>query len=69
MDLTLHGIFFLRKKFDVLAVMPRRPCGRRRDARDRALDGFRNLSGFEFSACGDEAPVIGALAHAYATIS
>jgi predicted NBD/HSP70 family sugar kinase len=33
--------------------------------RECALDGFRNLSGFEFSACGDEAPVIGALAQAY----
>jgi len=30
-----------------------------------ALDGFRNLAGFEFSACGDAAPVIGALANAY----
>lgn len=30
-----------------------------------ALDGFRNLDRFEFSVCGDEAPVIGALAHAY----
>jgi len=32
-----------------------------------ALDGFRNLDRFEFSVCGDEAPVIGALAHAYLT--
>lgn len=31
-----------------------------------ALDGFRNLHRFEFSVCGDDAPVIGALAHAYA---
>lgn len=30
-----------------------------------ALDGFRNLDRFEFSACGDTAPVIGALANAY----
>ncbi len=27
-----------------------------------ALDGFRNLDGLEFSVCGDEAPVVGALA-------
>lgn len=33
--------------------------------REFALDGFKNLERFEFSACGDEAPVIGALAHAY----
>ncbi len=33
--------------------------------RSFALDGFRNLSHFEFSVCGDEAPVIGALSHAY----
>jgi glucokinase len=33
--------------------------------REYALDGFRNLDHFEFSACGDAAPVIGALAHAY----
>lgn len=33
--------------------------------REFALDGFKNLDRFEFSACGDEAPVIGALAHAY----
>ncbi len=33
--------------------------------REFALDGFRNLDRFEFSVCGDEAPVIGALAHAY----
>lgn len=32
--------------------------------RRHALDGFRNLSGFEFSICGDDAPVIGALAWA-----
>ncbi len=31
-----------------------------------ALDGFRNLSGFVFSRCGDQASVIGALADAYA---
>lgn len=30
-----------------------------------ALDGFKNLAGFEFSACGDAAPVIGALASAH----
>jgi predicted NBD/HSP70 family sugar kinase len=35
--------------------------------REFALDGFRNLDRFEFSVCGDEAPVIGALAHAYLT--
>lgn len=34
--------------------------------REFALDGFKNLKRFQFSACGDEAPVIGALAHAYA---
>jgi predicted NBD/HSP70 family sugar kinase len=33
--------------------------------REFALDGFRDLDRFEFSVCGDEAPVIGALAHAY----
>lgn len=33
--------------------------------REHALDGFRNLEGFEFSACGDAAPVIGALANSY----
>lgn len=33
--------------------------------REYALDGFRNLECFEFSACGDAAPVIGALAAAY----
>jgi len=33
--------------------------------REFALDGFRNLDRIEFSACGDEAPVIGALANAY----
>ncbi|MEZ6069660.1 MAG: ROK family protein [Pirellulales bacterium] len=31
-----------------------------------ALDGFRDLDRFVFSDCGDEAPVVGALAHAYA---
>lgn len=30
-----------------------------------ALDGFRNLVRIEFSACGDESPVIGSLAYAY----
>jgi predicted NBD/HSP70 family sugar kinase len=30
--------------------------------RQSALDGFKNLAGFEFSLCGDNAPVIGALA-------
>lgn len=34
--------------------------------RQYALDGFRNLSHFEFSACGDAAPVLGALAQAQA---
>jgi hypothetical protein len=29
-----------------------------------ALSGFRNLDRLEFSVCGDEAPVIGALAWA-----
>ena len=33
--------------------------------REHALDGFRNLEHFEFSACGDAAPVIGALTNAY----
>ena len=33
--------------------------------RQFALDGFRNLEQMEFSICGDEAPVVGALAHAY----
>ena len=33
--------------------------------RKYALDGFRDLDCFEFSACGDTAPVIGALANAY----
>ncbi len=33
--------------------------------RQYALDGFANLDRFEFSVCGDEAPVIGALSHAY----
>ncbi len=33
--------------------------------REYALDGFRNLDRFEFSACGDECPVIGSLAFAY----
>jgi len=30
--------------------------------RQHALDGFRDFDGFEFSLCGDDAPVIGALA-------
>lgn len=34
--------------------------------REHALEGFQNLSRFEFSVCGDDAPVIGALAWAYA---
>jgi predicted NBD/HSP70 family sugar kinase len=34
--------------------------------RKYCLDGFKNLTQFEFSACGDDAPVMGALAHAYA---
>jgi hypothetical protein len=29
-----------------------------------ALDGFRNLDRLEFSVCGDESPVVGALAWA-----
>ncbi len=33
--------------------------------REFALDGFRNVDRFEFSLCGDEAAVIGALAFAY----
>jgi glucokinase len=37
--------------------------------REFALDGFKNLKRFEFSACGDEAPVIGALAHAYSCVA
>lgn len=32
-----------------------------------ALDGFREHTPFEFSICGDEAPVIGALYHAQAS--
>ncbi|MEO1497180.1 MAG: ROK family protein [Planctomycetota bacterium] len=32
--------------------------------REHALDGFRDLDRLEFSVCGDEAPVIGALAWA-----
>lgn len=32
---------------------------------EHALDGFRNLEGFAFSICGDQASVIGALAHGY----
>lgn len=35
--------------------------------REFALDGFRNLDRFVYSLCGDEAPVIGALAYAYAS--
>lgn len=31
-----------------------------------ALDGFRNLEGFQFSICGDDASVVGALAWLYA---
>jgi len=31
---------------------------------ESALEGFRNFEGFEFSVCGDEAAVIGALAFA-----
>ncbi len=34
--------------------------------RRHALDGFRNLDRLEFSVCGDEAPVVGALAWAMA---
>lgn len=37
--------------------------------RDYALDGFRDLDCLEFSVCGDEAPVIGALAFAYSDAS
>jgi predicted NBD/HSP70 family sugar kinase len=33
--------------------------------REHALDGFRNLDRFHFSLCGDEAPVIGALASVF----
>lgn len=32
--------------------------------RRHALDGFRNLDGLHYSVCGDEAPVVGALAWA-----
>ncbi len=32
-----------------------------------ALEGFQNLPGFEYSVCGDDAPVIGALAHVYSS--
>ncbi len=32
---------------------------------ESALDGFRNLDRIEFSICGDEAAVVGALAHSY----
>lgn len=32
---------------------------------EHALDGFRNLERIEFSICGDEAAVVGALSHAY----
>ncbi len=32
---------------------------------DHALSGFRNLSGFAFSICGDEASVLGSLRFAY----
>ncbi|MGB7345754.1 MAG: ROK family protein [Pirellulaceae bacterium] len=35
--------------------------------RESSLDGFRNLEHIEFSLCGDEAAVVGALAHAYAS--
>jgi glucokinase len=34
--------------------------------RKHALDGFRNLDRLEFSVCGDDAPVVGALAWAMA---
>ena len=34
--------------------------------RRHALDGFRNLDRLEFSVCGDDAPVVGALAWAMA---
>ena len=34
--------------------------------RKYCLDGFKNLRQFKFSACGDDAPVLGALANAYA---
>ncbi len=33
--------------------------------RQYALKSFRTLKGFEYSICGDKAPVIGALAHLY----
>ena len=36
--------------------------------RELALEGFNDLGQLEFSVCGDEAPVIGALAHAYLMI-
>ncbi len=34
--------------------------------REHALDAFQNLPELEFSVCGDDAPVLGALAWAYA---
>jgi predicted NBD/HSP70 family sugar kinase len=34
--------------------------------REFALDGFKDIGRIEYSVCGDESPVIGALAHAYA---
>ncbi len=33
--------------------------------REHALEGFQNLAEFKFSVCGDDAPVIGALAWVY----
>ncbi len=33
--------------------------------RSHALDAFKDLKSFEFSVCGDNAPVIGSLAHVY----
>ncbi len=37
--------------------------------RELALDGFRDLKRIEFSLCGDEAAVIGALSHAYTFVN
>lgn len=35
---------------------------------EHALDGFRNLEGLQFSICGDDASVVGALAWIYALL-
>lgn len=51
------------------ALRDRYLAGAERAYLEHALDGFRNLKGLEFSICGDEAPVVGALAHAYSGLS